>query len=781
MEKKHWRVIFPSLTPRPPPKTNKTKKKKKKKFSEASDLSEGAVRLAVLQLGEAPTGSNKPAEGDFVAFHLEVRRAPKEGHGGGGGGGDEPPLFSTRGNGTDGVGAPFVALLGPRGAPHRLPRAWELALADSTPGTRLAVRCSGALYGWGGETCGVLPPTPTLLSTPSTPSLSSSSAALSLLDPKGDYLYDLQLLRFYPSDDVVGVPLRPPSLGGEPCFPADDDESGNGNGAGRRSAFSSFADASGNPAAFKLTLEPGTTWESPRPPFEVSFALSASAPSSDGRLGKGEVFWRHQQQQGGDGDGKGKAPAGSPSSSIVSSDDGGLITATMGDGSLPEALEAALSCVCKGETAVVSLPLAALARENDDNKNKKRPLAFSLPSPVPPAVSASPRVELTLRLARMVQIRDLVGPATEGGRGAEGGGKQQQRRQRRGRVTKKRVREGRGEFPADCPLGDCAVRVHVRAVALIRKGKKEGEEDDEEEEVEGEVLWDTREPREGGAGVEASSSSSTPPPSPPPPFEFVIGTGAAPDAVDLAVCLMTPGEVSVVDSDWAHARFGGVVGGGGAKKAAAERLLPAGLVDDDGNDGDKNGESSSSSPSRPPSRPDKVRFELELVDFDAPDRDPPPEARLRRSEELRAQGNAVLSSGVPRALELAAGKYKRAATLLQSALDFDTEEQHEAAARGRAAANANLAAVALRRGAWGDALEACGKALDDEPRHAKALFRRATALASLGRFSEADEAFGLAEEADPGAAADVARERARVAARRRRAGEKQRREMSGFL
>ena len=40
---------------------------------------------------------------------------------------------------------------------------------------------------------------------------------------------------------------------------------------------------------------------------------------------------------------------------------------------------------------------------------------------------------------------------------------------------------------------------------------------------------------------------------------------------------------------------------------------------------------------------------------------------------------------------------------------------------------------------------------------------------------------GLAEEADPGAAADVARERARVAARRRRAGEKQRREMSGFL
>ena len=141
----------------------------------------------------------------------------------------------------------------------------------------------------------------------------------------------------------------------------------------------------------------------------------------------------------------------------------------------------------------------------------------------------------------------------------------------------------------------------------------------------------------------------------------------------------------------------------------------------------------------------------------------------------------MLSSGVARAYELAKGKYKRAAHLLQSALDFDTEEQHAAASRGRAAAQANLAAVCLKESKWGEALEACAKALDDDPRHAKALFRRASALASLGRFSEADGAFGLAEEADPSASADVARERARVAARRKRAGEKQRKEMSGFL
>jgi hypothetical protein len=32
-----------------------------------------------------------------------------------------------------------------------------------------------------------------------------------------------------------------------------------------------------------------------------------------------------------------------------------------------------------------------------------------------------------------------------------------------GEVTKRRVKEGRGEFPVDCPLEDCAVRVHYKA------------------------------------------------------------------------------------------------------------------------------------------------------------------------------------------------------------------------------------------------------------------------------------------------------------------------------
>ena len=41
-----------------------------------------------------------------------------------------------------------------------------------------------------------------------------------------------------------------------------------------------------------------------------------------------------------------------------------------------------------------------------------------------------------------IQVRDLTGT---------------------GEITKRRIKEGVGEFPVDCPLEDCAVRVHYSA------------------------------------------------------------------------------------------------------------------------------------------------------------------------------------------------------------------------------------------------------------------------------------------------------------------------------
>ncbi len=81
-----------------------------------------------------------------------------------------------------------------------------------------------------------------------------------------------------------------------------------------------------------------------------------------------------------------------------------------------------------------------------------------------------------------------------------------------GEVTKRRVKDGRGEFPMDCPLEDNRVCIHYTACMVST----------------GQIVVDTRQ---------------TPPGQ---PLEFDTGMGAACEALDMAVRLMTPGEVSVV-------------------------------------------------------------------------------------------------------------------------------------------------------------------------------------------------------------------------------------------
>jgi len=449
----------------------------------------------------------------------------------------------------------------------------------------------------------------------------------------------------------------------------------------------------------RVTLTEGDTWETPRPPFEVRAAVTARVPSSSGVPGKGAPYW--------------STPPGAP------------LTATMGTGALPPGLEDALACVTRGETAVVSVPAARCGGGG-----------LGLPPPPP----GSQRVEWEVRLEGMVQVRDLVGD---------------------GSVTKRRVVDGSGEFPADCPLDDNAVRVHVRAVAL-GEGEEAGAPG-------APACWDTR---GGGDAAPASASSSS---SSPRPLEFVIGTGAVPDAVDLAVRLMTPGETAVVVSDPGHAW-------GGGRTDRPEGCPPAA----------------------------RVEFTIDLVDFDrapaggGPESDPV--ALLARAGELRAQGNALFAaataagggeggaaaaaaapstSAAPADVSLrrAVEKWRRSAHILGNALDFVEADAATAAAAaaGRAAAHANLALAALRGGRAGEAISWADKALADEPAHAKALLRKGTALASLGRWAEADACFEAAGDADPAAAAEARREKARAAARRAEEQARQQREMRNFF
>lgn len=92
-----------------------------------------------------------------------------------------------------------------------------------------------------------------------------------------------------------------------------------------------------------------------------------------------------------------------------------------------------------------------------------------------------------------------------------------------GGLTKRRVKDGRGEFPMDCPLEDNRVSIHFVARLMAS----------------GQAVLDTRGP--SGSG---------------PPVEFDTGMGSVCEALDMAVRLMTPEEVSIVRSSSRYAYDG---------------------------------------------------------------------------------------------------------------------------------------------------------------------------------------------------------------------------------
>ena len=543
-----------------------------------------------------------------VIFHVTHRRpdAPL----------DAPPLATTRG------GPPHACVLGTTGRP-RAPRAFELALASVAPGACVAVRCAASYsYGRGGAT---LPPPLQLAG-----------------QADADVCAELDCVAVVGKGDVVSLTDCSEGDGAAASYPL---------------------------THWKVTLTEGSTWETPRPPFEVTTRIAVRVPAGDvsSSTDLPRAFTSHPPFWTAD-----------------------ALTATMGDGSLPPALEAALGSVSPGERAIVCV-------------DASRCLGGT-PS-IPPPPTDTPRLELDISLTRMIQVRDLTGD---------------------GAVTKRRVKEGVGEFPADCPLQDTTVRIRAAAT-------NEGDPT---------LFWTVG----GGPDVDDEEGEDS---SPPPPFAFVTGTAALPDAVDVGVRLMTPRERSTLTSAPSHAW-------------ATRGDAPPGY-----------------DPTR------TTIFDVVLTSFDAPVRDAEaaPGDRLARASTLREQGNSLWAAGGARAGELASLKWKAAARELGNALDFvgASDEETAAAAACRAAAHANLALAASAEAAWGAALDWCDKALEDDPGHVKALLRKARAAAALGRRGDADAALAAAKAADPGAAADVAKERARIAARAVADEKKQKREMKGFL
>ncbi|CAH8328765.1 unnamed protein product [Eruca vesicaria subsp. sativa] len=93
-----------------------------------------------------------------------------------------------------------------------------------------------------------------------------------------------------------------------------------------------------------------------------------------------------------------------------------------------------------------------------------------------------------------------------------------------GRLIKRRIRDGRGEFPMDCPLQDSRLSVHYKGMLL------------NEEKT---VFYDSR--------IENNDQ----------PLEFSSGEGLVPEGFEMCTRLMLPGEISLLTCppDYAYDKF----------------------------------------------------------------------------------------------------------------------------------------------------------------------------------------------------------------------------------
>ena len=474
------------------------------------------------------------------------------------------------------------------------------------------------------------------------------------------------------------------------------------------------------PRATRRVVREGEGWETPRPPFEVTVAVEARVAPA-----------RHD-------------PADDSADFDVPWKDAfvarRVVSCVSGDGTLPKALGAAVDAMRVGERCVVwASPSAATETETETTETEtetetsssergsanadpkrnasgsadpkrnasgssKRNASGSSSSfsfPAPPASAAMDGVEYRVELVSMVHARDVFGD---------------------GFVVKRREREGPGEFPADCPLKDCRVRVHFRArvVAHAASGEttttretREGVDDEREREYE----YDTR--ADASLGGEA--------------FSFRLGCGRVPDALETSIRLMIPGEVSRVT----------------LTRASHERYGYAGLRRREDSPG-----WCALSAALSAAGPDAgLEFAVELEGFDRPVNWHRAELddMLAEAEANRREGNQLLAAGE---LALAQSKYEKTYHDLDGLRGLGPEE-HERVSGMKIATLLNLAAALQRRGEHARALERLRKVTDEDPDCVKALWRRAVSLAATHEYDAARENLARVVELDPSLARDV--------------------------
>ncbi|KAM0908875.1 hypothetical protein ACQ4PT_015154 [Festuca glaucescens] len=159
---------------------------------------------------------------------------------------------------------------------------------------------------------------------------------------------------------------------------------------------------------------------------------------------------------------------------------------TLGKSEVPKGLEMGIGSMARKEKATIYVSSTYLTE-----------------SSLMPQLEGLEEVHFEVELVQFTQVRDMLGD---------------------GRLIKRRVVDGRGEFPMDCPLHDSLLRVHYKGM-LLDEPKS--------------VFYDTKIDNDGE------------------PLEFCSGEGLVPEGFEMCVRLMLPGEKSIVTCppDFAYDKF----------------------------------------------------------------------------------------------------------------------------------------------------------------------------------------------------------------------------------
>ncbi|KAF5750891.1 peptidyl-prolyl cis-trans isomerase PASTICCINO1 [Tripterygium wilfordii] len=171
--------------------------------------------------------------------------------------------------------------------------------------------------------------------------------------------------------------------------------------------------------------------------------------------------------------------------SILSRTQGEPYFFTYGKSEVPKGLEMGIGMMSREEKAVIYVTNQYLTQ-----------------SPLMP-IQGLDEVHFEVELVHFIQVRDMLGD---------------------GRLIKRRIRDGKGEFPMDCPLHDSLLRAHYKGM-ILDEGKR--------------VFYDTRVDNGGQ------------------PLEFSSGEGLVPEGFEMCVRLMVPGEIALVTCppDYAYDKF----------------------------------------------------------------------------------------------------------------------------------------------------------------------------------------------------------------------------------